>query len=396
MRRLIGGGGLVVFCLASCLLFTGGAAAQTPSPPFSVSPGSGVFADTQVGGTILKTFTFTWTSSESGDLSQFSVSAPFLIQANDCGSMSDQDTCTVTAGFAPTQAGSAADDLTFDYTVGAEQGRDSIPLSGTGVTTTTLPFAFSPGSAEFPDTRVGSTSSIKVTFTWTSVPGRLTNFSAPVPFSIQKNTCGTISFPNSCSVTVGFSPTGLGRVSGRLTFGYTAGAQQGTAKIRIIGNSSRCQCIRLKARMIGWSTNRGRTIHLALRWKLSCATGLALSCGGRLQWRRDLKKKLASRGLKLVYPRRSEGFVRSGRSPSVGITCGATHRRGCTEDVVAGVAHFELLGPATLRRGLKITWRFDVVCFAHPKQERKRTLTIRFNSRGKLDLHTSHLGPILS
>jgi hypothetical protein len=399
MRRLIGGWGLaVVFSFAGLLLFAGDPGVAAPSLPFSISPGSGAFSDTQIGGTTLKTFTFTWTSSQSGTLSNFIVSPPFAIQSNSCTSMTmaNQDTCTVTASFAPTQAGSATEDLTFDYSVGTEQGTDSITLSGDGVTTPTLPFTYSPGSAEFPDTRVGSKSSITFTFTWTSLPGGLTNFSAQAPFAIQTNTCGAMSYPNSCTVTVRFTPTGLGRAGGQLTFSYTAGAQQGTDEIQLNGNSSRCQCTRLKARMIGWSTNRGRIIHLALRWKLSCAPGHTLSCAGRLQWRRDVKKRLASRGLKLAYPRRSEGFSGSGRSPSVGITCGAIHRRGCTEDLIAGVAHFELLGPAALRRGLKITWRFDVVCFAHPKQQRKRTLTIKFNKRGTIDFHASHLGPIVS
>lgn len=396
MGRLIGGGGLfVVSILASLLLFTGGAAAQTP-PPFSVSPGSGGFPTTQVGGTTLKTFTFTWTSSVAGNLSQFRVAAPFLIQANDCGAMTYQKTCTVTAGFAPTQAGSATGSLTFDYTAGTESGTDSIALSGTGTTTLTPPFAVTPGSGEFPDTHVGSTSSITFTFVWTSLPGGLNHVTVPKPFAIHKNTCGTMSFPNSCSVTVSFTPTGLGRASGSLTFGYTAGTQQGTDEIRLSGASTRCECTRLKARLIGWSTNRGRTIHLALRWKLTCARGHTSSCTGRVQWRGDVRKRLASRGLELVYPRRSEGFRRIGRSRSVAVTCGATRRQGCNEDVIAGVAHFELLGPATLRRGLTISWRFDLVCFSHPKQVKRRTLTIRFDGHGKLNLRASRLGPIVS
>ena len=402
MQRLIGGRGLaVVFSFAGLLLFAVGAGsaappATTPSLPFSISPGSGGFPATQIGGTTLKRFTFTWTSSVAGNLSQFSVAAPFLIEANTCGSMTYQETCTLTAGFAPSQAGFATQALAFDYSVGTQQGTDSITLSGTGVTKPTLPFAFSPGSAEFPDTRVGSTSSITITFTWTSVPGGLTNFSVPAPFAIQKNACGTMSFPNSCSVTVGFTPTRLGRAAGRMTFSYMAGAQQGAGKIRLFGNSTRCECTRLKARLIGWSTNRGRTIHLALRWKLTCATGHSLSCAGRLQWRRDLKKKLASRGLELVYPPRSEGFGGTGRSPSVGVTCGAIHRKGCTEHQLAGVARFKLLGPARLRRHLTITWGIHVVCFAHPRQQRKRTLTIKFDGQGKLALRKSHLGPIVS
>jgi hypothetical protein len=397
MRRLIGGGGLfVVSILASWLLFTGGAVAQTGTLPFSVSPGSGGFPTTQVGGTTLKTFTFTWTSSVAGDLGQFSVAAPFLIYTNDCGTMTYQQTCTLTAGFAPTQAGSATGNLAFDYAAGTETGTDSIALSGTGTTTQTPPFAVTPGSGEFPDTRVGATSSITFTFVWTSLPGGLDHVSAPKQFAIRKNTCGTMSFPNSCSVTVGFTPTGLGRAGGSLSFGYKAGAQQGTDEIRLSGASTRCECTRLKARMIGWSTNRGRTIHLALRWKLTCARGHTSSCTGRVQWRNEVRKRLASRGLELVYPRRSEGFRRIGRSRSVAVTCGATRRQGCNEDVIAGVAHFELLGPATLRRGLTISWRFDVVCFSHPKQVRKRTLTIRFDSHGKLAYRRSRLGPVVS
>ncbi|HJU36103.1 MAG TPA: choice-of-anchor D domain-containing protein [Gaiellaceae bacterium] len=396
MRRLIGGGGLVVVALfVGRLLFTGGAGAQTPLP-FSISPGAGGFPATQIGATTLKTFTFTWTSTQSGDLSKFAVQPPFLIQANHCGAMTYQQTCTVTAGFAPTQAGSASRNLTFAYTVGTTQGTDAITLSGKGVSTQTLPFAVSPGSGDFPDTRVGTTSSITFTFGWISLPGGLSHLTVPAPFSIQKNTCGAISFPNSCSVTVGFTPTELGQATGDLTFTYTAGSQQGTDKIRLTGPSTRCECTRLRARMIGWSVNHGTKVFLALRWKLACTPGHALSCTGRVQWPRSVKRKLASRGLDLVYPRRSAGFRPAGHSPSVGITCGATHRQGCSKDLISGVARFQLLGPARLRRGLTITWRFDLVCFSHPKTEKKRTLKVKFDSRGKLDRHASRLGPIVS
>ncbi|HEY3551131.1 MAG TPA: choice-of-anchor D domain-containing protein [Gaiellaceae bacterium] len=393
MRRLIGGGGLaVVFLLAGWLLFTGGAGAQTPLP-FSISPGNGAFPATQIGGTTLKTFTLTWTSSQSGDLSTFAVAAPFLIYTNDCGTMKFQQTCTLTAGFAPTQAGPATRNLTFDYSVGTEHGTDSIALSGDGVTSQTLPFTVSPGSGEFSDTRVGATSSITFTFGWTSLPGGLSHLSVPAPFAIQKNNCGTISFPSSCSVTVGFTPTELGQATGDLTFSYTAGSQQGTDRIRLSGPSTRCECTRLRARMIGWSVNHGNKIFLALRWKLACARGHSLSCTGRIQWRRDVRRKLAARGLRLVYPR---GSARVRRSPSIGITCGATHRQGCSQDLISGVARFQLLGPARLRRHLTISWRFDLVCFSHPKKEKKRALTIRFDGNGKLDLRRSRLGPIVS
>jgi len=397
MRRWIGGAGFVVVSLmAGWLLFTGRAAAQTPTLPFSVNPGSGVFPATQIGGTTLKTFTFTWTSSLAGGLGQFGVPAPFVIQANDCGTMKYQETCTVTAGFAPTQAGSAAQSLTFDYTVGADTGTDSISLSGTGVTTPTPPFGFSPGSGEFPDTRVGDTSSITFTFRWISLPGGLSDFDVSAPFAIESDTCAKINFPNSCSVRVGFRPTEFGRAAGRLAFTYTAGSQQGTEKIRLSGTSKRCECTRLKARMIGWSQNHGTRFILALRWKLSCALGHAQSCTGRLQWQGEVKKKLAARGLRLVYPRRSEGFGRLRGSPGLGITCGATRKRGCSEYVLSGVARFKLLGPARLRRGLAIRWRFGVVCFSHPKRKRTRSLTIRFDRHGRLDRRASHLGPITS
>jgi hypothetical protein len=135
---------------------------------------------------------------------------------------------------------------------------------------------------------------------------------------------------------------------------------------------------------------------LAIRWKLSCAIGQSQSCTGRLQWQGEVKKKLAARGLRLVYPRRSEGFGRLRGSPGLGITCGAARNRGCSDYVLSGVARFKLIGPARLRRGLTIRWRFGVVCFSNPKKQRTSSLTIKFDRHGRLDRRASRLGPIAS
>jgi hypothetical protein len=139
MGRLFVRGGIgVVAFVAAWLLFAGGAAAQSSTLPFTVSPTTGTFPSTHQGATSAITLTFTWTASEPGSIGNFQTSPPnvFYIRTSTCGpTIAYQGTCTVTLDFAPAGAGGLySGNLTLAYG-GSQPGTDQFPLSGTGIPT---------------------------------------------------------------------------------------------------------------------------------------------------------------------------------------------------------------------------------------------------------------------
>jgi hypothetical protein len=151
-------------------------------------------------------------------------------QTTTCGSgLAPGANCTVTEVFTPAQIGPRGASITFaDDTPGSPQ---SVALGGVGVVSgpnatwsaTTLPF----GSVAVGETSLPQ--SVSLTNYGTSTLN-ITSIIASADFS-ETDTCGTPLAPEaSCSVSVTFSPTATGTVSGTLSVTDNgAGSPQSTA-----------------------------------------------------------------------------------------------------------------------------------------------------------------------
>ncbi len=154
-------------------------------------------------------------------IGNISVSAPFVLSGNGCGttSLAANSDCPLQVEFAPTAAGVINGQLTL--TDGA--GTQTVQLSGTGLALPTdilnlTSLAFSP-------TGIGGSPS-SLTFTITNLGGLpLTNLIVSMTnnpggqFQVS-NPCGSqvaAQHPGICTITVDFTPTQLGAVAGMLT-----------------------------------------------------------------------------------------------------------------------------------------------------------------------------------
>jgi Cep192 domain 4/Abnormal spindle-like microcephaly-assoc'd, ASPM-SPD-2-Hydin len=148
-------------------------------------------------------------------ISGISVTPPFAIASNSCGSISlaANTSCQVQVEFAPTQAGAATGTLTF--TDGA--GTQSVALAGSGAAAATD--SLSTTTLSFSATVIGELSATQ-TITLTN-SGDLTLTSIAIaasgPFQASSN-CGTqLTGHAACTISVTFAPTQMGSQSGALT-----------------------------------------------------------------------------------------------------------------------------------------------------------------------------------
>jgi len=153
-------------------------------------------------------------------ISSVEITGPFSIANNQCGttSFAASSLCQVQIEFAPTQAGAATGMLTFTDT----QGTQTVELTGTGLAPPTD--GLNPGSLSFSPTRLGESSSMPVTITNTGdlplTELSLSISSAPASQFEISNPCGSqvaAEHPGICTVTVQFTPTQLGPITGTLT-----------------------------------------------------------------------------------------------------------------------------------------------------------------------------------
>lgn len=147
-------------------------------------------------------------------ISSVSVTAPFALASNACGSsIAASSACQLTLDFAPTQTGAATGNLTLV----ASSGTETVALSGTG---TALPTdTLSPSSLTFPGTIIGQNSTAQVVQLTNSGGTPLTSISAVAsgPYQVASN-CGTqLAAGSSCSLSVTFTPTAASTQTGTLT-----------------------------------------------------------------------------------------------------------------------------------------------------------------------------------
>ena len=166
--------------------------------------------------------TLTNSTSAATAISDISVTAPFTLASNSCGtSLGSDSACQVKIAFAPTQATVASGQLTFTDGAGVE----TVQLSGTGAAPPTDTLA--PSSLSFPSTASGEISAAK-TVTITNSGGvalQVTSIAVSANFQ-QSSSCITgVAAQSTCSISVQFAPAQTGALTGTLTLNDARGTE---------------------------------------------------------------------------------------------------------------------------------------------------------------------------
>jgi hypothetical protein len=148
-------------------------------------------------------------------ISGISVTAPFKIASNSCGttSLAADTSCQMEIAFAPTQPGAAAGTLALSDGAGTQ----TVALAGTGAAAATD--TLNSASLSFPATATGQLSAAQTITLTNSGTMTLTaiGVSANGPFQTSNN-CGTqLTGGAGCTISVVFAPTQVGSASGMLT-----------------------------------------------------------------------------------------------------------------------------------------------------------------------------------
>ena len=153
-------------------------------------------------------------SSQQVTLSGFEVSGPFS-QTNNCsGALAPKTSCRVSISFVPTGNGN----FTGTVTVGnsGQGGATVINMTGTGL----IPSALSvdPLTLQFGSVLAGTTSTLPLTLTnVTSATVSILSYALSTNFSQTNNCGGSLAAGGTCTVSVSFTPTALGPITGTIT-----------------------------------------------------------------------------------------------------------------------------------------------------------------------------------
>ncbi len=187
-----------------------------PAGAVSLTPSTLGFGDVEVrtASTPLQV-TAANSSSSAIAISSVTITSPFVIASNSCGttSLAANSDCALQIEFEPATAGTFTGLLTF--TDGA--GTQTVVLSGTGESAPTD--ALSATSLSFPATAEDQLSAAQ-SVTITNTGGEpLTSISIAASSQFQESsTCGTQLAPGVvCTISVQFAPTQVGAVTGTLT-----------------------------------------------------------------------------------------------------------------------------------------------------------------------------------
>ncbi len=188
----------------------------SPAGAVSLTPASISFGQVEVGTTSAPLPVSAANSSAVAiPISSVSVTPPFILSANACGttSLTANSVCQLAVEFAPTQDGPASGLLTL--TDGA--GTQTVELNGTGIAPPTD--ILSPTSLSFQPTAEGQLSAAEnVTLTNSGgLPLSSISISISAQFQVS-STCGTqLAAGAVCTVSVIFAPNQAGTVTGTLT-----------------------------------------------------------------------------------------------------------------------------------------------------------------------------------
>lgn len=201
----------------------------------TLTPTSATFGSVYAGGgtSTAQTFTVTNTSAIAIGITKVSVTGNFT-ETTTCGAtLASGATCTVSVVFAPQSIGTLTGTLSVTNTSTANSTLTAT-LTGTGLPTTAT---ISPTSLSFGHVVLNSTSASQV-ITWSnpnSIPLSITKVSTTGNFAVSATTCtGTIAANSSCTVSIVFTPTALGTVTGTVSIVSTSSAN-GTLTATLTG-----------------------------------------------------------------------------------------------------------------------------------------------------------------
>jgi hypothetical protein len=188
-------------------------------PAVSLSASSLAFGSRRVGTTsATQSVVVTNTGSDTLNVRQVTVSAPFAIAADGCSStaIAPGAGCTIQVDFAPIAIGSASGMLSIpDDAPGSPQG---VVLTGTGVQPAA---SLSASSLAFGNQRVGTMSATQSVVVTNSGSDTLNVGKATVsaPFAIGADGCSNTAVApgGNCTIQVAFAPSATGPVSGMLS-----------------------------------------------------------------------------------------------------------------------------------------------------------------------------------
>jgi hypothetical protein len=243
------------------------------APGVNFSPTSLSFGNQNLNTTsAAQTITMTNGGASAVSITSIAASAPYA-QTNTCGSsLAAGGNCTISVTFTPTVAGSQPGTITFtDSAAGSPQ---TVGLSGTGTTPGVTTVSLSPTSLAFSNQQINTTSSsktVRLTNTGT-VALTVTSIVPSGPFS-ETNNCGAPINPGSlCSITVKFSPTTVGALTGSITI--TDNATGSPQVVPLTGNGAD---ITLSPTSLSFGTQAVNTISAAQTVTLTNAGTVALT-----------------------------------------------------------------------------------------------------------------------
>lgn len=174
--------------------------------------------------TLKVTNTTTFTSTV--DVTNIAISgtnAADFSQTNNCTTLAEGASCTISVTFAPLTTGTLSGTLTVTNSSTSDPVLTA-SLTGTGLPTTAT---LTPLTSTYSNTIVGVTSAAH-TFTWTNTSAIALTISKIVTtgnFAVSATTCsGSIAANASCTVSVTFTPTALGTRTGTMSVVSTSSA----------------------------------------------------------------------------------------------------------------------------------------------------------------------------
>ena len=248
------GGSLFVLNENLVVPLTGAGTTSTAAGQLTITPGAVNFGNVNVGATGSQPITMSASganvtvSADSSSSSQFvleGVSLPFTIAAGNSASFN--------VAFKPTGSGTVSGSLSF--TSNASNGSQaSVPLSGTGTTTTTAgQLSITPTSLNFGDVNVGATGTEAITMSATGASVTVSSDSSSSSQFVLNGASLPFTIPAGQSVAfnVAFKPTGSGTVSGSLSFTSNAASSQTLESLTGIGAATQYSV------NLSWSASSG-------------------------------------------------------------------------------------------------------------------------------------------
>jgi hypothetical protein len=202
---------------------SGTATAATPAVSFS--PTSLAFASQTVATTsTAQTVTLKNTGTASLSISGIAASGNFAETTACPSSLPAGASCAISVTFTPTAAGTLTGSLTF--TDNAAASPQQVGLSGTGAAAATPAVSLSPTSLTFASQTVGTTSAAQTVTLTNSGAGALSISGIAASGNFAETTACPSSLPAgaSCTISVTFTPTAAGALTGSLTFTDNAAA----------------------------------------------------------------------------------------------------------------------------------------------------------------------------